>query len=95
MAEVHGKGDPDAELVRLEFAEIKEQVEYERKFGAKSYADLLEPNVMRRAFLGMSLQAWSQLTGMNIMMYYITYGASPNLLSFLQTNARKCSLEPA
>jgi len=28
---------------------------------------------MRRVSLGMSLQMWSQLTGMNIMMYYILY----------------------
>ena len=31
------------------------------------------PGVFRRVGLGMSLQAWSQLSGMNIMMYYITY----------------------
>ncbi|CCA68264.1 probable high-affinity glucose transporter [Serendipita indica DSM 11827] len=73
LAEVHGKGNPDAELVQLEFTEIKDQVEFEKKYGAKSYKDLLEPNVLRRLTLATSLQAWSQLTGMNIMMYYITY----------------------
>ncbi|CCA67037.1 probable high-affinity glucose transporter [Serendipita indica DSM 11827] len=73
LAEVHGNGNPDAELVQLEYTEIKDQVEFEKKYGAKSYKDLLEPNVLRRLMLAMSLQAWSQLTGMNIMMYYITY----------------------
>ncbi|KAG8772654.1 hypothetical protein FRC16_005615 [Serendipita sp. 398] len=73
LAEVHGKGDPNAELVQLEFAEIKEQVYFEKQHGAKSYKDLLAPGVLRRVSLGTSLQAWSQLTGMNIMMYYITY----------------------
>ncbi|KAG8832377.1 hypothetical protein FRC17_001424 [Serendipita sp. 399] len=73
LAEVHGQGDPKAELVQLEFAEIKEQVDFEKQYGAKSYKDLLAPGVLRRVSLGTSLQAWSQLTGMNIMMYYITY----------------------
>lgn len=66
LAEVHGKGDPNAELVQLEFAEIKDQVNFEKKFGAKSYKDLLEPGVLRRVSLGTSLQAWSQLTGVRI-----------------------------
>ncbi|PVG01236.1 general substrate transporter [Serendipita vermifera] len=73
LAEVHGHGDPNAELVQLEFTEIKGQVTFEKQYGAKSYKDLLDPGVLRRVSLGTSLQAWSQLTGMNIMMYYITY----------------------
>lgn len=73
LADVHGGGDANNELVQLEFAEIKAQVDFERKEGAKSYRDLLHPDISRRVFLGMSLQAWSQLSGMNIMMYYITY----------------------
>jgi hypothetical protein len=68
LADLHGGGDHNNELVRLEFEEIKEQVYFERTQGAKSYADLLKPGIMRRVFLGCSLQMWSQLTGMNIMM---------------------------
>jgi len=73
LADVHAHGDANNDLVQLEFAEIKEQVAFEQKEGAKSYADLVKPGIARRVFLGMSLQAWSQLSGMNIMMYYITY----------------------
>ncbi|ESK86711.1 glucose transporter [Moniliophthora roreri MCA 2997] len=73
LADLHGKGDKNNELVRLEFQEIKEQVVFERNEGAKSYLDLLKGNNPRRVFLGCSLQMWSQLTGMNVMMYYITY----------------------
>jgi sugar porter (SP) family MFS transporter len=73
LADVHGKGDPKNELVQLEFAEIREQVHLEKTQGAKSYLDLLPSNIFRRVSLGMSLQMWSQLTGMNIMMYYIIY----------------------
>ncbi|KDQ08027.1 hypothetical protein BOTBODRAFT_585605 [Botryobasidium botryosum FD-172 SS1] len=73
LADVHGQGNPDHELVQLEFNEIKQAVEFERTEGAKSYKDLFAPGVFRRVVLGTSLQMWSQLTGMNVMMYYIIY----------------------
>ncbi|KAI0706643.1 general substrate transporter [Earliella scabrosa] len=73
LADLHGKGDPNNELVQLEFHEIKDQVRFERTEGAKSYLDLLRPGIFRRVTLGASLQMWSQLSGMNIMMYYIVY----------------------
>jgi Sugar (and other) transporter len=69
LADLHGKGDPKDELVQLEFEEIKQQVYYERTEGAKSYFDLLKPGVLHRVSLGASLQMWSQLSGMNVMMY--------------------------
>jgi hypothetical protein len=73
LADLHGKGDPTNELVQLEYAEIKGQVHFERTEGAKSYLDLLKPGIFRRVGLGAALQMWSQLSGMNIMMYYIIY----------------------
>ncbi|KAK0199886.1 general substrate transporter [Desarmillaria ectypa] len=73
LADLHGGGDPNNELVMLEYEEIKEQVLFERTEGAKSYLDLLKPGMPRRVGLGMALQMWSQLTGMNVMMYYIVY----------------------
>ncbi|KAF9069988.1 general substrate transporter [Rhodocollybia butyracea] len=66
LADVHGKGDKNNQLVQLEFEEIRSE-------GAKSYKDLLKGNTPRRVLLGCSLQMWSQLTGMNVMMYYIVY----------------------
>ncbi|KAI0259680.1 general substrate transporter [Gloeopeniophorella convolvens] len=73
LADLHGGGDPKNELVQLEFEEIKQQVYFERSEGAKSFGDLLRPGVLHRVSLGASLQMWSQLSGMNIMMYYIVY----------------------
>jgi len=73
LADLHGGGDLNNELVQLEWAEIREQVEFERKEGAKSIFDLFKPSVARRVMLGTSLQMWSQLTGMNVMMYYVVY----------------------
>ena len=68
LADLHGGGNKDAELVQLEFEEIKAQVHFEKTEGAKSYLDLLKPGILRRVGLGCSLQMWSQLTGMNVMM---------------------------
>lgn len=73
LADLHGKGDMNNELVQLEFEEIKAQVHFEKTEGAKSYMDLLKPGIFRRVGLGCSLQMWSQLSGMNVMMYYIVY----------------------
>jgi len=61
------------ELVQLEFEEITHQVYFERTEGAKSYFDLLKPGVLHRVSLGASLQMWSQLSGINLMMYYVVY----------------------
>jgi MFS family permease len=68
LADLHGKGNQQDDLVVLEFEEIKSQVYFERTEGAKSWSDLLKPGVSRRVVLGSSLQMWSQLTGMNVMM---------------------------
>ncbi|TFL00182.1 general substrate transporter [Pterulicium gracile] len=73
LADLHGKGNRSDPLVVLEYEEIKAQVEFERAEGAKSYMDLVKPGMIRRVHLGTSLQMWSQLSGMNIMMYYIVY----------------------
>jgi sugar porter (SP) family MFS transporter len=72
LADVHGKGDPNNALVQLEYNEIKGQIDFEKQYGAKRWGELLEGSVFRRVVLGVSLQMWSQLTGMNVMMYYIT-----------------------
>ena len=68
LADLHGGGDANNELVQLEYEEIKAQVHFEKTEGAKSYSDLLKPGIFRRVTLGCSLQMWSQLSGMNIMM---------------------------
>ena len=71
LADLHGNGDPTNGMVQLEFEEIQEQVYFERTEGAKSYFDLLKPGVLHRVSLGASLQMWSQLSGVNLMMYVV------------------------
>ncbi|KAI0108367.1 general substrate transporter [Daldinia grandis] len=70
---VHGKGNPDSQLVAKEMAEIKEAVEFERQNADVSYLELFRPKMINRTHIGLFTQIWSQLTGMNVMMYYISY----------------------
>ncbi|KAI1488871.1 general substrate transporter [Biscogniauxia mediterranea] len=70
---VHGKGNPDAPIVSKEMAEIRENVEFERHNADVSYIELLRPRMINRTHIGIFTQIWSQLTGMNVMMYYISY----------------------
>lgn len=73
LADLHGGGDKKNEMVVFEYEEIRQQVYFERTEGARSYIDLFKNGNPRRVLLGCSLQMWSQLTGMNVMMYYIIY----------------------
>ncbi|EEQ89910.2 sugar transporter [Blastomyces dermatitidis ER-3] len=70
---VHGRGDPNSPFVQREYEEIKEMCEFERRNADVTYLELLKPNMINRTHVGVFTQIWSQLTGMNVMMYYITY----------------------
>ncbi|KAK4160257.1 general substrate transporter [Cladorrhinum sp. PSN259] len=70
---VHGKGDPNSPWVRRELQEIREVVEFERANADVSYFELFTLKMLNRTSIGVFTQIWSQLTGMNVMMYYITY----------------------
>lgn len=69
---VHGHGDPDSPFVQRELQEIKDICEFERANADVSYLELFKPNMINRTHIGVFTQIWSQLTGMNVMMYYIT-----------------------
>ncbi|TGO18265.1 hypothetical protein BTUL_0011g00710 [Botrytis tulipae] len=70
---VHGHGDPNSPFVAKELAEIREVVEFERANADVTYMELFKPDMINRTHIGIFTQIWSQLTGMNVMMYYITY----------------------
>lgn len=73
LALVHAKGDRNALFVQTELQEIREMVEFERQNADASYLDLFKGRMIFRTHIGMFTQIWSQLTGMNVMMLYITY----------------------
>ena len=69
----HGRGDPNHPWVMKEYEEIKAYCEFEYENADVTYWELLLPNMINRTHIGVFTQIWSQLTGMNVMMYYITY----------------------
>ncbi|KAE9370509.1 putative high-affinity glucose transporter [Stipitochalara longipes BDJ] len=73
LALVHAKGDVNSPFVAKEMAEIREVVEFERANSDVTYFELFKPKMINRTHIGVFTQIWSQLTGMNVMMYYITY----------------------
>jgi len=73
LVAVHGKGDPSSPFVVMEMEEIRRHVEFERQNADVSFTELFRPKMLNRLHIGVFTQIWSQLTGMNVMMYYITY----------------------
>jgi len=73
MASLHGGGDVNHPKVLAEYQEIEEALRFEREEAINSYRQLVAPRMLKRVLLGMSIQMWSQLCGMNIMMYYVVY----------------------
>jgi sugar porter (SP) family MFS transporter len=73
LALVHGKGDANSPFVIAEMQEIRDLCEFERQNKDVSYLELFRPKMIHRTMTGVWCQIWSQLTGMNVMMYYITY----------------------
>ncbi|KAF2457858.1 high affinity glucose transporter [Lineolata rhizophorae] len=73
LAHLHGNGDTQHPKVLAEYQEIEEALRFEREEQVSSFKALVAPRIFKRVLLGISIQAWSQLSGMNIMMYYIVY----------------------
>ncbi|KAM4062738.1 major facilitator superfamily protein [Hirsutella rhossiliensis] len=90
LADLHGDGDARDRRVLAQYREIEDALRLEREQAESSFAALLRRRMLKRVVLGMSIQAWSQLCGMNIMMYYIVYVmegagiASPLLTASIQ-----------
>ena len=67
LANLHGRGDVNHPKVLAEYQEIEEALSFEREQAVSSLKGLVEPRIMRRVLLGMSVQMWAQLCGMNVM----------------------------
>ncbi|KAI7866456.1 general substrate transporter [Spinellus fusiger] len=73
LADIHGDGDVDHPRVQQEIKEIKAVIYFDREVASHRYSDLLKPGILYRVFLGVCLQIWQQLTGMNIIMFYVVF----------------------
>ncbi|KAJ5215754.1 Hexose transporter [Penicillium cinerascens] len=73
LARVHASGDVNHPFVQYELQDIKDMCEFERQHKDATYFDLFRPRMIHRTITALFMQIWSQLTGMNVMMYYIAY----------------------
>jgi len=53
--------------------EIRQMIEFDRQNSDVSFMELFKPSMLNRLHIGVFTQIWSQMTGMNISMYYITF----------------------
>ncbi|CAO3588128.1 unnamed protein product [Absidia cylindrospora] len=73
LADIHGDGDPNHPRVLVEVEEIQAVIKFDREQASHRYTDLFKPGIAYRVFLGVCLQIWQQLTGMNIIMFYVVF----------------------
>ena len=73
LALVHSKGDMNSPFVLKEMTEIREMVEFERQNADVSYLELFKPHMINRTHIGIFVQIWSQLTGMNVCLDSILF----------------------
>ena len=67
LAHLHGRGDVNHPKVLAEYQEIEEALRLQREEAKSDWTALSEPRMLKRVILGMSIQMWSQLCGMNVM----------------------------
>ena len=72
LAEIQAGGDKKDPLVLAEWEEITTTLAAERA-AAPGWRRFVYNNMWRRTFAGFSVQAWQQLSGANVMTYYIVY----------------------
>lgn len=70
---IQAKGDVNHPDVVLELEEIRETIEIEKLNPNMTIMELFKPHSIKRTMVGIWAQIWQQMTGMNVMMYYIVY----------------------
>ncbi|VEU22178.1 DEKNAAC103181 [Brettanomyces naardenensis] len=73
VAKIQAHGDTTNEDVIVEMSEIKEQVLVDEASEVVTYAALFNKKYRARTITALFAQIWQQLTGINVMMYYIVY----------------------
>ena len=72
LADIQAGGDVNDPLVVAEWEEITTILAAERE-GQKGWRRFVKNGMWRRTFAGTSVQAWQQLSGANVMTYYVVY----------------------
>ncbi|CAO3690688.1 unnamed protein product [Umbelopsis ramanniana] len=72
LANLHGNGDPNNELVQFEYREIVETIRLEQAAANRSWFDLVNtPGNRKRSFLVLAIGFFSQWSGNGLVSYYI------------------------
>src|SRR6266704_5002289 len=72
LAKIQADGRIDDPLVIAEYEEIMTVLSAERAAG-KGWKKFVSNGMWRRTMAGFTVQAWQQLSGANVMTYYIVY----------------------
>ena len=72
LARIQANGDKSDPLVMAEWEEITQALEAERHSGGV-FDKWFKNGMWKRTFAGASVQAWQQLSGANVMTYYVVY----------------------
>lgn len=72
LSRIQAGGNKNDALVIAEWDEIQYTMRLERE-GPKGWRKFISNGMWRRTFAGVSVQAWQQLSGANVMTYYIVY----------------------
>ncbi|KAI4228780.1 MAG: hypothetical protein L6R36_001380 [Xanthoria steineri] len=73
LARIQAGGRKDDPLVVAEWEEITTILAAEREAPYNGWRRFIKNGMWRRTFAGTSVQAWQQLSGANVMTYYVVY----------------------
>ena len=90
LARIQAGGDTSDPLVVAEWEEITTTLAAERT-AVRGWRKFIVNGMWRRTFAGASVQAWQQLSGANVMVYYMVsserYPNEPRLTNFRSTSS--------
>lgn len=69
LKRIHYGKDQDESFVRMEMQQLRATCDHERTHPEVSLLDLVRPPMLWRLHIAMFVQIWSQLTGINVIMY--------------------------
>ncbi|KAI5286777.1 hypothetical protein KEM54_006515 [Ascosphaera aggregata] len=72
LARIQANGNVDDPLVQAEWQEITTTLELERA-AEPGMAKFIKNGMWKRTLAGFSVQSWQQLSGANVMTYYVVY----------------------
>ncbi|RLL95720.1 hypothetical protein CFD26_104210 [Aspergillus turcosus] len=73
LAKLHANGNISDLYVQAELTEIVAKIKMEKENPTPTYISLLFGNNARRMWIGIGVQFWQQVTGINVIMYYAVF----------------------